>query len=298
MNRQTTQENTRLNMQSNRRRAHIEEFQEIHNNVDNNIINNNQRTDYIVYLRNNNNFRNQNNQIQSYSNNENNDRIVNSANDDTSTHRYYISESGSRRGGEGAFFCCIAFLIYIILSIGSIIIFYGVTKKIPFFTVFGIFDFIIFVFCLTFLIFNDKIILFKVDSSFFFFIYFLCIDVIMFLFSSYFSIIEYCSYLIIIDQKKIGVIIIFFNIIMGGLGTLIFGLSKICEKKLTIWIRIRDIIFGIIQLYGFILLLYCMFLLPLEKDNYSKIITLLIFGGLSYCFSLYSGISICIELNK
>lgn len=85
---------------------------------------------------------------------------------------------------------------------------------------------------------------------------------------------------------------------MGGLGTLIFGLSKIGEKKLTIWIKIRDIIFGIIQLTGFILLLYSIFLLPLEKDNYSKIITLLIFGCLSYCFSLYSGISICKELNK
>jgi hypothetical protein len=191
MNRQTTQENTRLNMQSNRRRIHIEEFQEINNNVDNNIINNNERTDYIVYLRNNNNFRNQNNQIQSDSNNENNDRIVNSANDDTSIHRYNIlkSKGGSGSGIGGVFFFCIAFLIYIILSIGSIIIFYGVTKKIPFFTVFGIFDFIIFVFCLAFLIFNDKIILFKVDSSFFFFLFFFCIDVIMFLFSFYFCII-------------------------------------------------------------------------------------------------------------
>jgi len=94
----------------------------------------------------------------------------------------------------------------------------------------------------------------------------------MFLFSFYFSVIDYFK-----NQER---------------------RYKLGEKKLGFIIIIRDIIFGIIQLTGFILLLYSIFLLPLEKYNYSKIITLLIFGCLSYCFSLYSGINICKELNK
>ena len=247
-------------------------------------------------MRNNNNFRNQNNQIQPDSNNENNHRIRKRDNDDTSTNRFKIPESEN----NGLVLLCCLFLIYVIISIGSIMICYGKFHNIPFLTVFGIFDFIIFFLCLAFLIFNDKIILFQVYSSFIFYIYLIFIDFVMFLFSFYFSIIDFCSCqnTIEFNQKKIGILIIFFNTIMGGLGTLIFGLSKLCEKKLTIWTRIRDIIFGTIQLTGFILLLYSIFLLPLEKDNYSNIITLLIFGGLSYCFSLYSGISICIELNK
>jgi len=250
-------------------------------------------------LRNNNNFRNQNNQIQPDSNNENHHRIRKRDNDDTSTNRLKTRESGNCVVGGALFFCC-SFLIYAILSTGSIMICYGKFHNIPFLTIFGIFDFIIFFLCLALLIFSDKIILFQVYSSLIFYIYLIFIDFVMFLFSFYFTYIDYCSLqnTIEFNQKKIGVLIIFFNTIMGGLGTLIFGLSKICEKNLTIWTRIRDIIFGTIQLTGFVLLLYSIFLLPLEKDNYSKIITLLIFGGLSYCFSLYSGISICIELNK
>jgi len=251
-------------------------------------------------LRNNNNFRNQNNQIQPDSNNENNHRIRKRKrdNDDTSTNRFKTPESENNE--TVALICCCLFLIYVIISIGSIMICYGTFHNIPFLTIFGIFDFIIFFLCLALLIFNDKIILFQVYSSLIFYIYLIFIDFVMFLFSFYFSIIDFfsCKNTIEFNQKKIGVLIIFFNTIMGGLGTLIFGLSKICEKNLTIWTRIRDIIFGTIQLTGFILLLYSIFLLPLEKDNYAKIITLLIFGGLSYCFSLYSGISICIELNK
>jgi len=56
----------------------------------------------------------------------------------------------------------------------------------------------------------------------------------MFLFSFYFSVIDYFKnqerrYKL--GEKKLGFIIIFLNTIMGGLGTLIFGLSKIGEKK-------------------------------------------------------------------
>ena len=285
----------------------------------------------MIYMRNNN-FRNQNDQIQNDSNNDNNDRIRKrennsnkttqralkanhnnqnrdsigdvigiipnkKANDDNNTNRF-----DDRRGDDCIYFgVCCWFLIVGIIGIGLGMICFGINHNIPFITIFGIFDFILFFVCLAFLISNDKIILFKVYSSLFFYIYLIIIDSVMFLFGFYFNFID-CSQnqakRYKLGEKGLGFIIIFLNTIMGGLGTLIFGLSKIGEKKLTIWIKIRDIIFGIIQLTGFILLLYSIFLLPLEKDNYSKIITLLIFGCLSYCFSLYSGISICKELNK
>ena len=287
-------------------------------------------------MRNNNNFRNQNRQIQNDSNNENNDRIRNEEennsnkatqralkanynnenrgsigdvisiiptapnkkdNEDINTNRFV----GDKRGNCNCCGICCWFLIVGIISIGLGMICFGINHNIPFITIFGIFDFILFFVCLAFLISNDKIILFKVYSSLFFYIYLIIIDCVMFLFSFYYTVID-CfknqAKRYKLGENRLGFIIIFLNTIMGDLGTLIFGLSKIGEKKLAIWIKIRDIIFGIIQLTGFILLLYSIFLLPLEKDNYSKIITLLIFGCLSYCFSLYSGISICKELNK
>ena len=294
----------------------------------------------MIYMRNNN-FRNQNDQIQNDSINDNNDRIRKrennsnkatqralkanhnnqnrgsigdvisiiptvpnkKANDDSNTNirmEIYVDDKSEDNFRFCLCICC-RFLIVGIIVIGLGMICFGINHNIPFITIFGIFDFILFFVCLAFLISNDKIILFKVYSSLFFYIYLIIIDCVMFLFGFYYNVID-CfqnqAKRYKLGEKGLGFIIIFINTIMGGLGTLIFGLSKIGEKKLTIWIKIRDIIFGIIQLIGFILLLYSIFLLPLEKDNYSKIITLFIFGCLSYCFSLYSGISICKELNK
>ena len=177
-------------------------------------------------------------------------------------------------------------------------------ENISFITIFGILQMIIFITCLVLLILNEKIILFNVYSSFFFYVYFIILESIMFLFSFYISVIVSCSQSSNqrkkdkFGNKELGVIIIILNIIIGGLGTLIFGISEIFEAKITKWIKIRDILFGIIQLIGFVLLLYAVFLLPFEKNNFAKIITLFIFGGISYSFSLYSGINICIKLNK
>ena len=219
-------------------------------------------------------------------------RTKNSSDDDTNSNN-------PRKKGNAGVICW--YCIVGIISMGLGMIFFGLNHDIPFITIFGIFDFIIFFVFFGILVENNKIILFKVYSSLFFYIYFITLDSIMFLFSITFTCIDCCKNQVKrtkLEKKKMGIIIIFLNTIMGGLGTLIFGLTKMTEKKLTKWTKIKDIIFGIIQLIGFILLLYSIFLLPFEKNNYSKIITLIIFGCLSYCFSLYSGINIYKELKN
>ena len=271
----------------------------------------------MAIMRNNNNFMNQNNQIQSYSNNENSERIRkeeeenhnnqatqgpltanhdNHNRDSNNDHNFRVSENqeGSGGGRVGVPVCAIFFICFLSILLGMIN--FGVNNKIPFMVIFGIFDIIIFVICLVLLILNDKIILFNVYSSTFFYSYIITIGSVMFLFAFSFCIMDSCH--ICGERINLGFIIIFLNTIMWGLGTLIYGLSKIFKNGLTKWNIIRDIIFGIIQLIGFILFLYCIFLLPFEKNNYSKIITLIIFGCLSYCFSLYSGINIYKELKN
>ena len=89
-------------------------------------------------------------------------------------------------------------------------------------------------------------------------------------------------------QKEIKIISLIYNIFIGGAGTLLYGLSKICEKKLyevKWWIKYIYIFYGLIQIIGFIL-----FLLSFTYTDGRKI-AFIVIGALSYLFSLFSGIS-------
>ena len=336
-----TQRNRRRHRTEIQRRKNNNNYN-INNNIDNNSNNNNNhynninyynradQRNFMIYLRNINDFLNPNQASQQDRNNERirkeeeekkkndiqrsrvnnyyadiNNQILHMPPIPQNNNNINTNNNNDRSNGGGNVFCiCIWFLLLGIISIGLGIICFGMNENIPFITIFGIFQMIIFITCSVLLILNEKIILFNVYSSFFFYVYFIILESIMFLFSFYISFIVSCCQSSNqrkkdkFGNKEIGVIIIILNIIIGGLGTLTFGISEIFDAKITKWIKIRDILFGIIQLIGFVLLLCAIFLLPFEKNNITKIIALFIFGGLSYCFSLYSGINICIKLNK
>ena len=55
-------------------------------------------------------------------------------------------------------------------------------------------------------------------------------------------------------KKEKAIISLIINIFIGGMGTLLYGLSKICENSnLVYWKKCRHILYGLIQITGFIL---------------------------------------------
>ena len=88
-------------------------------------------------------------------------------------------------------------------------------------------------------------------------------------------------------EKKI--ICLIYNIFILGSGIFLYGLSKICKRDSCCsnwWRKYRHILYGLIQICGFIL-----FLISLYFEDGRKI-AFLVIGIISYCFSLFSEISI------
>jgi len=92
-------------------------------------------------------------------------------------------------------------------------------------------------------------------------------------------------------KKEKKIISLIYNILIGGTGTLLYGLSNLCDKTngMECWQKYRHILYGLIQLAGFILLL-----ISFSFQDKIKIVFLVI-GILSYCFSLFSGITLNIR---
>ena len=92
------------------------------------------------------------------------------------------------------------------------------------------------------------------------------------------------------EEKEKALISIYANILFGGVGTLLMA----AQKKNTS----RNVLFGIFQFGGFIVLFLGLIRFEDDKQFNSKIIILLIIGGVSYIFSLIYGISFYFECNK
>ena len=94
-------------------------------------------------------------------------------------------------------------------------------------------------------------------------------------------------------QKEKKIISLIYNIFIPGSGTLLYRLSKICERNSCCsycWKRYRHILYGLIIIIGFVI-----FLLSLFFENNKIKTTFFVIGIISYCFSLFSGISINIS---
>ena len=130
---------------------------------------------------------------------------------------------------------------------------------------------------------NKKFDTFEVNS--FLWIYLLCISFIFYLSSIYVGIFH--NFIFYnprkIKNKEKGICIIILNIIVGGIGTLFYGIVgdgiELCE-------RIKFLIIGIFQACGF-----SVFILSISIYNYVKLgtfIVLFIIGLFSYSTSIYS----------
>ena len=131
---------------------------------------------------------------------------------------------------------------------------------------------------------NRKFDKFEVNS--FLWIYLLCITFIFYLSSIYIGIFH--NFIFYnprkIKNKEKGICIILLNIIIGGIGTLFYG---IVGDGIDLCDRIKYLIFGISQVCGF-----STFILSISIYNYVKLgnfIVLFIVGLLAYSTSIYSG---------
>jgi len=96
-------------------------------------------------------------------------------------------------------------------------------------------------------------------------------------------------------RKEKKIISLIYNILRGGTGTLLYGLSNLCDKTngKGCWQNYRHILYGLIQFAGFILLLIPFVLEDIIKKKIK--IVFVVIGILSYCFSLFSGITLNIR---
>ena len=118
----------------------------------------------------------------------------------------------------------------------------------------------------------------------------------------------------ILKKKTRKILTLIFNILFGGLGTLIYGLEIVSIKipPMTLWKKIKHFLFGIIQFVGvslFLISFYYFFLFNKKekdkhiynhnggqyydkeyekyKDLYIKGIVMHVIGAMSYVFSLF-----------
>ena len=185
---------------------------------------------------------------------------------------------------------CLCLIIFVFGGLSTFVI--GIIEKNSFLCLLGIFNFLVFVlfFVIMFLYFFDFSELSINPILFFYTFVFLVIGLVLSLYTGIFHNILTCNpnkpQLI---QKEKKIISLIYNIVIPGSGTLLYGLSKICERNSccsNCWITFLHILYGLIQLACFVL-----FLLSLFFEDERKI-AFLVIGIISYCFSLFSGIII------
>ena len=184
-------------------------------------------------------------------------------------------------------YCIISFFFNILFcGLGTILI--GLNKKSVFYTIFGIiqcFGFFSFIYQI-----YDKNSGMGKPKIKFFNIYFIILSIAFYISSIYIGIFRNFLFFNIrkinYDEKKERAFIIFFlNILIWGLGTLFCGIIKITEQD-KICHKIKNIIFGIIQLAGYILTLFAISLI--NKKSSISIYFIFLFGVFSFFFSLYT----------
>ena len=186
-------------------------------------------------------------------------------------------------------YCIVSLLLNIFFcGLGTILI--GLNKKSVFYTLFGLIQCFCFFFFIykNFFVDNSNKRLLGIPWTNFFYIYFIILSITFYLSSIYISIFRNFLFFNIrnFDEKKErGFIIFFLNIFIEGLGTILAGIVNLTNEN-KIWDKIKYIIFGIIQLFGFWLILLGISIL--NKKNIIDVGIFFLVGFLCYCFSIYT----------
>ena len=184
---------------------------------------------------------------------------------------------------------CIYILILNILFCGLGTIFIGLNKKSVFYTLFGAIQCFCFFFFLIYDFSFDKKTLFGRPFTKFFRIYFRVIYCLFYLSSIYIGIFRNFLFfnkrkINYNENKEKGLIVFFLNIVIEGSGTILVGIKRIVEE-VNCWHKIKYMLYGIIQLIGYLLILFTFSII--NKKAIIDICFLFFIGLLSFCFSMY-----------
>ena len=191
-------------------------------------------------------------------------------------------------------YCIVSFLLNIFFcGLGTILI--GLNKKSIFYTLFGLIQcFCFFFFLLYGVSLNERKIFGNVPNRFFY-IYFKIIYISFYISSIYIGIFRNFLFfntrkINFNEKKEIGSIIFFLNILIGGIGTLLVAIIRFTEPQ-NLCNAIKNIIYGLIQLGGYILTLLGISLINEKNNNVSfdsyDIGCFFIVGILCFFFSIY-----------
>ena len=136
--------------------------------------------------------------------------------------------------------------------------------------------------------------IFGKEPTKFFFIYFKIITVLFYLSSVYIGFFRnfiFCNPRKINynEKKEKGIISVFLNILISGLGTIVIGLVRIIRVQGKCANRFKVLLLGIIQLFGYIMFLLGITLINEKRANLAVAFLFLI-GIASYCFSIFTAI--------
>lgn len=196
----------------------------------------------------------------------------------------FILRFGSSKG------TCIYILILNILFCGLGTIFIGLNKKSVFYILLGIIQCYCFFFFLVYDYSFDKRTLFGRPFTKYFRIYFRLTYCLFYLSSIYIGIFRNFLFfnkrkINFNENKEKGLIVFFLNIIIEGSGTILVGIKRIVEE-VNYWYKINYILYGIIQLFGYLLILFTFSII--NKKAIIYICFLFFIGLLSFCFSMYT----------
>ena len=183
-------------------------------------------------------------------------------------------------------FCISSLLLNIFFcGLGTILI--GINKKSIFYTLFGIIQcFSFFIFLVYGVLFNNNKKIFGRTPITFFTYYFKILSLLFYISSIYIAIFRNFLFfnlrkINVNAKKERGLIVFFLNILIGGSGSLLVGITNLSQEG-HIWDRIKYLIYGIIQLFGYILTLFG--ISSIENKSIIKVDSGLIFIFCTLCF--------------
>ena len=261
----------------------------LYSQILNSNSNRNNNLNVIITDNNNRNIMNQNNNINNYILNRNNIRINRiSINEEVIFCGLFILSFQPSKS-----YCMVSFFLNIFFcGLGTILI--GLNKKSLFYTLVGIIQCYCFFFFLIYLISLDNKKIFGIPPNKFFYIYFKFLSIAFYISSLYIAIFRNFLFFNLRkinfnEKKERGLLIYFLNISVQGTGTLLVGIINLTKEEIC-WEKIKYIIYGIIQLGGYILTIYGISLINNKNIRFDNILILIV-GAASFAFSLYTSYS-------
>ena len=189
-------------------------------------------------------------------------------------------------------FCLLIMFINIFLcGLGTFLM--GLGRKKTFYTLLGLMQCVSFFYLYSFEFSNEKRKIFGKEKPIFFSIYFRILISLFYATSLYFSFFRnfvFCniSKINFNEKKEKGIFVFILNILICGIGTILIGIISLYKEERSLCQKVRTLLFGIIQLTGYVCLLLAITSVLQEDSSKVVVAILFIIGILSYVFSMYT----------